>query len=55
MPIPLEADVEQRVFEANGVGVAPSLELGGADELEALHGPKKTAPRDSFAFDIETS
>ena len=46
--------MEQRVLEANGVSVAPSVELGGVDEPEGLHGPK-TAPGDFFAFDIETS
>jgi hypothetical protein len=52
--IALEADVEERVLEADGVVVAPSPEVLGVRELDGLLG-SQPAPGDFFAFDIQTS
>jgi hypothetical protein len=52
--VSLEADVEQRVLEADGVVVAPSLEVLSVRELDGLLRSQPT-PGDFFSFDIETS
>jgi hypothetical protein len=50
----LELGVEERMLEADGVSVAPSLETCGIAEGERLGG-SQSAPWDVFAFDIEAS
>jgi hypothetical protein len=52
--VALEVDVEQRVLEADGVVVAPSLEVLGVCELDRLV-RSQSAPGNIFSFDIETS
>jgi hypothetical protein len=52
--VSLEADVEERVLEADGVVVAPPLEVLRVRELDRLLRSQPT-PGDFFSFDIETS
>jgi hypothetical protein len=52
--VTLEADVEQRVLEADGVVVTPPLEVLRVRELDGLLCSQPT-PGDIFSFDIETS
>jgi len=52
--VALEVDVEQRVLEADGIVIAPSLEALCVRELDGLLG-SQPSPGDFFAFDIETS
>jgi hypothetical protein len=50
----LELGVKERVLEANGISVAPSVEAVSVDEGGRLHGAQ-SAFGDLFAFDIEAS
>jgi hypothetical protein len=52
--VSLEADVEERVLEADGVVVTPPLEVLRVRELDGLLRSQPT-PGDFFSFDIETS
>ncbi|MCZ8030846.1 MAG: hypothetical protein O9339_08920 [Rubrivivax sp.] len=52
--VSLEADVEERVLEADGVVVAPLPEVLGVRELDGLLRSQST-PWDFLSFDIETS
>jgi hypothetical protein len=52
--ISLEAEVEHRVLETDGVVVAPPLEVLRVRELDGLL-RAQPAPGDFFSFDIETS
>jgi hypothetical protein len=52
--VALEVDVEERVLEADGVVVAPSLEVLRVRELDGLLRSQPSS-WDFLSFDIETS
>ena len=51
--VPLQAHVQQGVLKADGVVVAPSMEVRDSDETDCLHAAQ-TASGYPFAFDIQT-